>query len=165
MNTVKQPDIQYHPSYDNYIERRARRLAENPDLPNAPLPRGFPNRVDGPIVWGGKDWKSEDQWVYRLSAAELKEIDDALQQFKSGSLSYIFLLYTYRILMVVLVVVFLGLNIAMGFIGKDKFPLPNLSSKLRDLAQELYSGRGFFVLRTIPIDDYSRADLATIYAG
>lgn len=57
------------------------------------------------------------------------------------------------------------LNIGMGYVGKETFPLPTLSSKLRELAQVLYSGRGFFVLRTIPIDDYSRADLAIIYAG
>jgi hypothetical protein len=138
--TAKQPDIQYHPSYEKFLQRRARRLAENPDLPNVSLPKGFPKQVEGPIVWEGEDWESEDQWVYQLSVAELKEIDDALEHFK-------------------------GLNIGMGYVGRDNFPLPTLSSKLRELARELYSGRGFFVLRTIPINNYSRADLAIIYAG
>ncbi|KDR81867.1 hypothetical protein GALMADRAFT_59372 [Galerina marginata CBS 339.88] len=138
--TAKQPDIQYHPSYEKFIQRRARRLSENPDLPNVPLPKRYPKQVDGPIVWEGKDWKTEDQWVYRLNLEELKEIDDALRYFMS-------------------------LNLGMGYVGRDNFPLPTLSQKLRGLANELYSGRGFFVLRTIPIDDYSRADLAIIYAG
>ena len=58
-----------------------------------------------------------------------------------------------------------GTNLALGYIGKDTFPLPTLSSKLHEFAKELYSGRGFFVLRTIPIDGYSKSDLATIYSG
>ena len=40
-----------------------------------------------------------------------------------------------------------------------------LGPKLKDLAHELHSGRGFFVLRTLPIDDYSRADIVIVYAG
>lgn len=45
------------------------------------------------------------------------------------------------------------------------FPLPKLGESLRQLSQELYSGRGFFVLRTIPIDKYTKEDLAIAYAG
>ncbi|CAA7265330.1 unnamed protein product [Cyclocybe aegerita] len=138
--TARQPDIEYHPNYDKYLQRTARRLAENPDLPNTPLPPGFPARVDGPIVWEGKDWTSEKQWVYVLSEEELKEIDGGLAHFK-------------------------GLNLELGHVGKDTFPLPTLAPKLHELCKELYSGRGFFVLRTVPIDNYSRKDLAIIYAG
>lgn len=53
----------------------------------------------------------------------------------------------------------------MGHISKDTFPLPTLSATLKGLAHELYSGRGFFVLRTLPVNSYSRADIAIIYAG
>jgi len=59
----------------------------------------------------------------------------------------------------------LGTGLALGFVARDNFPLPTLGVKLREFAQELYSGRGFFVLRTIPIDDYSREELAIIFAG
>ena len=59
----------------------------------------------------------------------------------------------------------LGTGLALGFVARDNFPLPTLSLKLKEFAHELYSGRGFFVLRTIPIDDYSREELAIIYAG
>lgn len=45
------------------------------------------------------------------------------------------------------------------------FPLPNLGPALKKQAHELHSGRGFFVLRTIPVDSYSRADNVLIYAG
>jgi len=53
----------------------------------------------------------------------------------------------------------------MGYIGKDNFPLPTLSTTLKSLAHELYSGRGFFVIRTLPIDSYTREELFIVYAG
>ncbi|KAF6751642.1 hypothetical protein DFP72DRAFT_1071009 [Ephemerocybe angulata] len=52
-----------------------------------------------------------------------------------------------------------------GRINQSTFPLPTLGPILRDLSRELYSGRGFFVLRTLPVDDYSREDIILIYAG
>ena len=53
----------------------------------------------------------------------------------------------------------------MGDINRETFPLPNLGPRLYDLAKELYTGRGFFVLRINPVDKYTRAQLAIIYAG
>lgn len=85
-DTSKQPDIEYHPNFEKYLQRTCRRLVENPDLPKTSLPPGFPERVDGPIVWEGNDWACEDQWVYRLSEMELKEISDALHHFRSECL-------------------------------------------------------------------------------
>jgi len=82
-DTPKQPDIEYHPNLEKYLQRTCRRLVENPDLPKTPLPSGFPEQVNGPIVWEGNDWVSEDQWVYCLSEMELNEISGALQHFRS----------------------------------------------------------------------------------
>jgi hypothetical protein len=53
----------------------------------------------------------------------------------------------------------------MGYINRETFPLPRLGPILYNLAKELYSGRGFFVLRTIPVDSYTLAQLAIMYAG
>ena len=81
-----QPDISYHPDESKFKERTARRLAEDPSLPNTPLPSRYPKKVTGPIVWEGKDWTKEDQWVYHLSPEELQEINAGLVHFK-GSVS------------------------------------------------------------------------------
>lgn len=137
---LKQPDIEYHPDEAKYRARTAQRFAKNPDLANVSLPDGFPKEVKGPIVWEGKDWTSEEQWVYNLNDAELEEISNALTHFKS-------------------------LSKATGHIQEDHFPLPTLSTILKGLAHELYSGRGFFVIRTLPVDSYSREDLVIVYAG
>ncbi|KAJ7778639.1 hypothetical protein DFH07DRAFT_901329 [Mycena maculata] len=136
----KQPDISYHPDEAKFRARTARRLAEDPTLPQRPLPAGFPPSTEGPIVWEGKDWTDESQWVYNLTDEHLQEIDRALVHFES-------------------------LDKPLGFIGRNTFPLPTLSPELRKLAEVLYSGRGFFVLREIPVEKYSRRELAIVYAG
>ncbi len=79
----KQPDIAYHPDEAKWKARTAHRLAENPTLPSQPLPEGFPAQVQGPIVWEGKDFTREEQWVVKLTEEQIQEIDEALQHFKS----------------------------------------------------------------------------------
>lgn len=79
----KQPDIAYHPDEAKWKARTMRRLAEDPTLPDQPLPEGFPAKIEGPIAWEGKDYTREDQWVVKLTEEQLQEIDDALQHFKS----------------------------------------------------------------------------------
>lgn len=58
-----------------------------------------------------------------------------------------------------------GLNKPFGHISPETFPLPTLGPILKDLSRELHTGRGFFVLKTIPVDSYSREDNILIYAG
>jgi len=74
MDSMKQSDIEYHPDEAKYCARTARRLAENPSLANVALPKGFQPKVEGPIIWEGKDWTREDQWLYNLNTEELDEI-------------------------------------------------------------------------------------------
>lgn len=81
----KQPDIAYHPDRGKWHDRTARRLAEDPSLLGTTLPGGFPLQLDSPLVWEGKDWQDEKQWVYELNSQQLKEIDDAVQHFNGKS--------------------------------------------------------------------------------
>ncbi|KAG6839151.1 hypothetical protein C0991_005406 [Blastosporella zonata] len=137
---ANQPDIEYHPDEVKWKARTARRLAEDPSLLSTPLPDGFPAQVDSPLVWQGSDWKDEKEWVYELNPEQLKEIDDALKHFR-------------------------GLEKPLGHISSSTFPLPTLGPILADLARELHTGRGFFVLRTIPVSSYTREENVIIYAG
>ena len=81
-NELKQPDIEYHPDEVKWKARTARRLAEDPSLPDTPLPKGFPRVLTSPLVWEGKDWTDESQWVYNISAEQLDEIENALKHFR-----------------------------------------------------------------------------------
>ena len=98
----KQPDIAYHPDEAKWKARTARRLAEDPSLPLTPLPEGFPQVLESPLVWEGKDWKDESQWTYNLSEAELKEIDAALKHFRGTNPKLSLIQTKQGVLMVVL---------------------------------------------------------------
>lgn len=57
------------------------------------------------------------------------------------------------------------MNLTFGDITQETFPLPKLHSELRRLSDELHSGHGFFVIRGLKVDDYTREENITIYAG
>ncbi|PKX92401.1 TauD/TfdA family dioxygenase [Aspergillus novofumigatus IBT 16806] len=126
IQTLRQPDIQYHPDYEKYLARGQRRKATE-DLPKS-LPPGFPEKLSSPLVWEGKEIEKQDDWIYKLNDAQREEIHAALNSFK-----YI--------------------------------PLPTLHPILRELSHEIHNGRGFFVLRGLDVDRYSREDNILIYAG
>ena len=83
-----QPDISYIPDRKKWLNRTAKRLTDNPTLLSTPLLEGFPRKLDSPLVWEGKDWKNESQWVYHLSPAELLEIDEAVHHFHGKPTSF-----------------------------------------------------------------------------
>lgn len=78
----QQPDIEYQPDRTKWHARTARRLAADPSLPNTPLPKGFPKKLESPLVWEGNHWKHEKEWVYELGKGEIGEIDEALKHFR-----------------------------------------------------------------------------------
>ncbi|KAJ5082533.1 hypothetical protein N7532_011576 [Penicillium argentinense] len=133
-----QPDIEYHPDFAKYQERTRLRL-EAGNL-QASVPAGFPTKLESSLVWEGKDVEQRNDWIYQLSASQLDEINAALKSFKS-------------------------LGKPSGYINQSTFPLPNLHPILRDLSKEIHSGRGFFVLRGLRVDEYSREDNIIIYTG
>ncbi|KAF7967849.1 hypothetical protein HWV62_32894 [Athelia sp. TMB] len=136
----QQPDIEYHPDRTKWEARTAHRLADDPTLPQTPLPAGFPKKLESPLVWEGSDWKDEKEWVYALTPSDLKEISEAVKHFRA-------------------------LDKPLGFISQATFPLPTLGPTLSGIARELHSGRGFSVVRGIPVDSYSREEVVIIYAG
>lgn len=53
----------------------------------------------------------------------------------------------------------------LAHITKDTFPLPKVHAELRRLSYELHFGHGFFVIRGIRVDDYTREENIIIYTG
>lgn len=75
-----QPDISYAPDYDKYQARAARRL-QSGNLPTT-LPEGFPEQLNGDLVWEGNTLAETYDWTYVLSKDQLAEIDRAVGHFK-----------------------------------------------------------------------------------
>ncbi|KAL4899828.1 hypothetical protein BDW74DRAFT_171233 [Aspergillus multicolor] len=135
---IGQPDIQYLPDPVKYAARTERRQKE--EKLQDTLPEGFPQELKSDLAWDGATIGEVYDWNYHLSQDDLKEVDQALQHFK-------------------------GLNLPLGLVKPETFPLPNLHDKLRAISKEIRQGRGFKVIRGVPVDQYTREENFIIYAG
>lgn len=98
-------------------------------------------RIEGPSAWVGADMKNrEAEWTYRLSSAEVAEIETAVKAVRERGLD-------------------------LTDIGRGDFPLPTLGPALDRLRIEVLDGRGFVLLRGMPVEDRPIADSATAYWG
>jgi hypothetical protein len=103
-----------------------------------PMP---PGPITGPAVWYGRDLAARShEWIYRLSPAELAELDAAVRIYKASGRP-------------------------LAAITPVDFPLPAFAAALARLGAELLEGRGFFMLRGFPVDDYTREEQAIAYMG
>lgn len=75
-----QPDISYAPDYAKYQARAARRI-EVERLPTT-VPEGFPEHLEGDLVWEGDKLAETYDWTYVLTQDQLSEIDEAVRYFK-----------------------------------------------------------------------------------
>lgn len=91
-------------------------------------------------AWIAADFRDDRSWLYELSAEDLKELDTALKKTQAAGF------------------------VPPQFSAKD-FPLPKFEAKLSGMMNEFESGRGFFVLRGLPVANYSLDDLKAIYWG
>ncbi len=87
--------------------------------------------LDSPAAWRA-DALSEEQWVERLDEAQLAEIDAGLDRAcaRRGP---------------------------VGSLTRDDFPLPTLHRRVRAWRQQLQHGRGFVVIRGLPVERWSPA--------
>src|SRR5271156_881977 len=97
--------------------------------------------IGGASGWTGTDMRArEAEWAYRLSASEVAEIEGATEA-----------------------VVARGLDLAA--IRRADFALPTLGPVLERLRGEVLGGRGFVLLRGMPVEDRPIEFSATAYWG
>ena len=96
--------------------------------------------VTGPAVWKGADFVGNDDWIISLSSDDLSEIATALEQAKAT-------------------------NLPIHQISAKEFPLFGLGHTLKGLAEELENGRGFAVIRGVPVDRYNEDENKIISWG
>lgn len=102
-----------------------------------PMP---PGAITGRSAWRGEDLARSEDWIYRLSGADIAEIDDALAAVRARGLD-------------------------LMEIDRAAFPLSRLAKALDAIHEELLTGRGFVLVRGLPMERYSPEDAATAYWG
>lgn len=101
----------------------------------------IPAAFTGPMAWIGRDMaEREDEWLVRLSEADVGELERAARHFQS-----------------------LGRD--LGEITAADFPLDAFGEHLRELRDALLSGIGFELIRGLPVDRYEPAFAAAIFCG
>jgi len=96
--------------------------------------------VAGTVAWNGRDIERDPDWITPLCAGELDELAAAARAA-------------------------LARGTSVGHMTRADFDLPRLGPKLAALSAELEAGRGFGVLRGIPVDDYDEPLPAVMFWG
>ena len=96
--------------------------------------------ITGPAVWKGPDIANDTAWVHHLTPETIAVFDAALAQLKARDLSF-------------------------PNFGKGDFPLHALAADFARYADELENGRGFLLLRGLPVGRYTEEEINCLYYG
>jgi hypothetical protein len=101
----------------------------------------LPPEITGPSAWYGPDMIQDQSWCQHFTAADVAEIEAATQAVLTDP----------------------GVNLAA--LTADDFPLPQLAPRLRQVRKEVLDGRGFALLRGLPVERWSRRQAAIAFLG
>ena len=102
-----------------------------------PMPGG---PIEGPDAWRADEMRERNDWVHVLTEAEIAEIEAAIEVAGTGDRPIV-------------------------GIGREGFPLPAFGPVLDAIREELIRGRGFVLIRGLPIGRYSVRRRAIAYWG
>lgn len=96
--------------------------------------------VTGPHVWYRSQYEDVDSYSYQLSAVDIAELAKAVADVRAKRLE-------------------------LKDVKKSDFILPKLGPKLLAFRDEAVNGRGFVLLRGLPVEDWPVEDVAIAYWG
>jgi hypothetical protein len=99
------------------------------------------SKITDKSAWYGPEEEKKTDWIYRLDKEDINEIEN-------------------------LTVKFLSSNKTLTKLNKNDFYFENLGDKyLRKIDDELKNGRGFVLIRGMPVNEWSREKIITAYMG
>jgi hypothetical protein len=96
--------------------------------------------ITGPKAWRGEALTGDPAWVMSLGAAEIADLDRALAVAKATGRP-------------------------LAEIEREHFPLDAMRPLLERALDEIYAGRGFVVLRGLPVARYRDDDVGLVFWG
>ena len=101
----------------------------------------LPPEQTGAAAWYGPEIAKRDDWMMPLSAADVAEIEAATQALVARDAD-------------------------IAVLKPQDFPLPTLAARLRArVDEEVLNGRGFLLLRGLPVERWSMRESATAFFG
>jgi len=104
------------------------------------FPAGLPARIEGPSAWYGPAMAARTDWIETLSASELAELAVASTPWLSERADW-------------------------SELSRERFVLPTLAPRLARVQRELLDGRGFVLLRGLPLAHWGRRRSALAFYG
>jgi hypothetical protein len=96
--------------------------------------------VAGPAAWLGSELAENRDWVFEFNAAQVAELEAACEQVPAE-------------------------RAAPGRMTRADFPLPGLSEAVQQWRDEITNGRGFVLLRGLPVERWGEARSSLAYWG
>lgn len=100
----------------------------------------LPPAIEGPAAWCGRDLATREDWIERLSSAELDEIGAAARGLLDAGIDW-------------------------QSARADAFSLPTMRPRLERILGEILEGRGFVLFRGLPVEPWGRKLAATAFMG
>jgi hypothetical protein len=113
---------------------------DQPLVRTGSFPAGLPARIEHACAWQGADMAARDDWIETLSAHELDELARASERWMDA-----------------------GAELAT--LTREQFALPTLAARLQRVRDELLEGRGFVLLRGVPVTRWGRRRSAVAFYG
>ena len=92
----------------------------------------LPPEIRSKAAWYGTDLAAEADWMERLSDAQIREVERAVRALEKSDLATI---------------------------SPHDVHLPTLAPRLQTMLDEVLNGRGFVLLRGLPVERWSRRHL------
>jgi hypothetical protein len=96
--------------------------------------------IGGPAAWRGEALGQTRDWVVPLDATAIDELERAGADVRRRGLD-------------------------LGTMRREDFPLPTLAPTFRTWARELTAGRGFLVVRGLPVERWTPDEASLVYWG
>ena len=100
----------------------------------------LPPEIQGSSAWYGSELLGQTDWICHLSETEIKEVEAAVNGLISASKN-------------------------LSDISPDIFPLPTFGPRLQSLLGEMLDGRGFVLMRRLPVERWSNRQSAIAFLG
>jgi hypothetical protein len=100
--------------------------------------QSLPPPVEDQSAWYGRDLAQTDDWIEHLSETDIAELEQAIQELETS-------------------------QVELATMAAKDVPLTNLAPKLRSILDEVLNGRGFVLIKRLPVEHWTRRKAALAF--
>ncbi|HVH78744.1 MAG TPA: TauD/TfdA family dioxygenase [Stellaceae bacterium] len=114
--------------------------ATRPVDDEAPATPMYRAPIDHPSAWKVADFKSPADYTIEFTAPQLRDIESAMRRIKEA-------------------------GIGLDDLQREHFDVPSLAPLVAEIHRQIKDGRGFIVVRRLPVEHYTKDELGMIFWG